>query len=74
MIWRQGGHEYPLCLSIFTIIQMKLTNQASTRATRHEAKNAFLASAKIESQDILPKVEVAPFDINAQDPIVSAFE
>jgi len=53
---------------------MKLTNQASTRATRHEAKNAFLASAKIESQDILPKVEVAPFDINAQDPIVNAFE
>ncbi len=53
---------------------MKLANQASTHTTRHESKNALLTSSMIESQDILPKVEVAPFDINAQDPIVNAFE
>ncbi len=53
---------------------MKLANQAPTRATRHESNNAFLASARIESQDILPKVEVATLDIHAQDPLVNEFE
>ncbi|CAE20343.1 possible Negative factor, (F-Protein) or Nef [Prochlorococcus marinus str. MIT 9313] len=53
---------------------MKLANQATTRATRHESNNAFLDSARIESQDILPKVEVAPLDIRAQEPLVNAFE
>lgn len=53
---------------------MKLTNQASTHATRRESDNALLTSSRIEGQEVFPKVEVASSDLKLQDPLVNTFE
>ena len=53
---------------------MKLTNQASTRATLLEPDNAFLNSPRIESQEVSPKVEAAFSDLKLKDPLVNIFE
>ncbi|KZR66519.1 hypothetical protein [Prochlorococcus sp. MIT 1306] len=53
---------------------MKLTNQASTRATLLESDNAFLTSPSIESQEVSPKVEAAFSDLKLKDPLVNTFE
>ena len=53
---------------------MKLTNQASTHATLRESDNAFLTSARIESQEVSPKVEAAFSDLKLKDPLVNTFE